>query len=141
MTIPLTNPLNGDRPTDTGFEGWAILELFGHKRMAGFVSSQQVAGGALVRIDVPATEPTREGEHAGPTPAYTKLVGLAAIYGITPCTEDLARRAAREIEKYNNPLPLSLPMLTAGAPEPVHTGAHDEYEVWDDDAADRVVPR
>lgn len=110
----------------TSFEGWAIMELFGHKRLAGFVSSQEVAGGSLVRIDVPATEGGPE-DHAPATRAYTKLVGVAAIYGITPCEEALARRAARTIERYNDPLPVALPQLASGAP------AAEDGEVLDDD--------
>lgn len=92
-----------------GFEGWAIVELFGHKRLAGRVSSQVVAGASLVRIDVPDTP----ADHRPATQAYTKLHGVAAIYGITPVSEDVARRAAREIERWNDPLPVQLPALLA----------------------------
>lgn len=110
--------MNGDEK-GTGFEGWAIVELFGHKRMAGYVSSQEIAGGSLVRIDVPATEADR----APATAEYTKLVGVAAIYGITPCTEEVARRAARAIERYNDPIPVALPAL------PAPSAAEDEDDI------------
>lgn len=92
-----------------GFVGWAVVELFGHKRMAGHVSSQVVAGGSMVRIDVPETP----ADTRPLTAAYTKLVGIAAIYGITPVSEEIARRAAREIERWNDPLPVQLPALAA----------------------------
>lgn len=109
-----------------GFEGFAVIELFGHKRMAGYVSSQEIGGGSLIRIDVPATEPEpheigKWQEHPTyyaepkPTQAYSKFLGLGAIYGITPCTEEVARRAARAIERSNDPLPVQLPALTAAA--------------------------
>lgn len=35
------------------FEGWAILELMGHRRLGGHVSEATVAGAGFLRIDVP----------------------------------------------------------------------------------------
>lgn len=105
-----------------GFTGWAIVELLGHKKMAGFLSEQPIAGGVMLRVDVPETSPSEaersraravEGWSPPATVGYTKLVGLGSIYGITPVTEDVARLAAREIERYNEPLPVSLPALAA----------------------------
>jgi hypothetical protein len=66
-------------------EGWAILELMGHRRIAGIVSEATVAGGAFIRIDTPASEDT-----AGATQFYSP----AAIYAITPTTEEIARAVA-----------------------------------------------
>lgn len=131
-----------------GFEGWAVCELFGHKRMAGYIGSQEVGGGTLLRLDVPATDPTERelAAHVAsphyygephPTTAYTKLLGLGAIYGITPCTEEVARRAAREIERSNDPLPVQLPALTA--PATVPATAHVGYEIEDDDDDDDLA--
>lgn len=39
--------------SESHFEGWAILELMGHRRLAGYVSECEVAGTKLLRIDVP----------------------------------------------------------------------------------------
>ncbi len=36
------------------FEGWCILELMGHRKLAGLVAQQEIAGAAFLRIDVPA---------------------------------------------------------------------------------------
>jgi hypothetical protein len=33
--------------------GWAIIELMGHRRLAGWLSEEEVAGAAFLRIDVP----------------------------------------------------------------------------------------
>lgn len=100
-----------------GFTGWAIVELLGHKRLAGLVSEQQIAGGMLLRIDVPETlagpeevDTAKRYERDVPAPslAYTKLVGLGSIYAITPVEESIARAVAREIERYNDPLPVRI---------------------------------
>jgi hypothetical protein len=127
-----------------GYEGWAIVELFGHKRMAGFVSSQEIAGGSLVRIDVPETTGSVT-DGAPPTKAYTKLVGVAAIYGITPCEESVARLAARSIERWNDPIPVSLPALPApaSAASEVDVDDDEETDVDDDEREaelDRILP-
>lgn len=72
--------------TDNKFESWALVELFGHQRIAGKVSEQSIGGCNFVRVDVPATD----GE-----PEFTKLYGNGAIYAITPVAEEIARAAAK----------------------------------------------
>jgi len=71
---------------DKRFEAWAIVEMFGHQRIAGRVSEQQVGGCAFVRVDVPAVEGC---------PAFTKLLGQGAIYAITITDEETATVVAR----------------------------------------------
>ena len=65
---------------------WAIVELFGHNRIAGKCSEQNVAGTNMLRIDVPETEKN---------PAFTRLLGHAAIYAINPVTEEVATHWAK----------------------------------------------
>jgi hypothetical protein len=82
------------------FDAWAIVEVFGHKKFAGHVSDQTIGGASFIRIDVPATTDKKP---------YTKFFGAAAIYALTPCTEEVARIAAHEIERWNDPVPVALP--------------------------------
>lgn len=89
------------------FETWAVVELFGHHQIAGFVSEASIGGCNFVRVDVPEAGPER--------PAYTKFYGEKAIYAIHPCTEDLARQAVVRLRRWDNPLPVSVPDLTAAA--------------------------
>lgn len=81
------------------FESWAVVELFGHQRIAGRVTEQQVAGTNFLRVDVPelpATE-ARGFRNAQPAlPAYSRLFGAGAIYAINPVSEAVARHAAME---------------------------------------------
>ena len=37
------------------FEGWVILELMGHRRLAGFLREQEIGGASFLRLDVPGT--------------------------------------------------------------------------------------
>lgn len=120
-------------------EGWAIVELLGHKTLAGRVSEQPIAGASLLRIDVPETpEDTRWSQVYAATAAYTKLVGVGSIYAITPCTEEVARRAARELERGNDPIPVTLPpqrqLVPATAAAEEQPAAEDQRDYgWADD--------
>jgi hypothetical protein len=71
------------------FEGWAIVELMGHQRIAGLCSEQPVAGTNMLRVDVPATELQ---------PAFTRYFGGGAIYSIIPTDEETARIALKFME-------------------------------------------
>lgn len=74
---------------------WAIVEVMGHHKFAGKVSEQVFAGQGFVRVDVPALPERRDRYYTRrETPAFTKLIGAGSIYAITPCTEDVACKAA-----------------------------------------------
>lgn len=91
---------------DSSFEGWAILELMGHRRLAGFVSEATIGGASLLRIDVPHAE--LPAVASGPAWRATQYYSPAAIYCITPTTEDLARAVAAR----NQPAPVQRWELT-----------------------------
>lgn len=85
--------MNEPQP-QTIFPCWAILELMGHRRMAGWLSEVAIGGMSMIRIDVP-------GE--GDAWTATQLYAPAALYCITPTTEEIARAFAKSCQ-----------------PEPVH---------------------
>ena len=64
------------------FNEWAKVELFGHNVIIGKVSETMLAGGAFLRVDVPAFDKL---------PAFTRFYGPGAIYCISPITEEIAR--------------------------------------------------
>jgi hypothetical protein len=72
--------------TAPAFAGWAVLELMGHRRRVGMVSEVEIAGGKLLRIDIP----TDGGD-------ITEFYGAASIYALRPVSEEIARRAASEM--------------------------------------------
>ena len=76
------------------FEQWAVVEIMGHRRFAGFVSEQTVGGASFVRVDVPDVTVNAE-----TLPAFTKLFGAGSIYAITICTEETARAFAASIRE------------------------------------------
>jgi hypothetical protein len=125
------------------FTGWAVVEMLGHKKLAGFVSEQVIAGSALVRVDVPETLQRKAvagygGSVVESKPGYTKLIGVGSIYCITPTDESTARRAAAELERWNEPIPVALPaLLSAGGssaqPEPIEAEWEEEQRSDEED--------
>lgn len=98
------------------FDSWAVLELMGHRRLGGRVREVTLAGGAFLRIDVPA---------AGEVPGFTQFYPPGSVYCLTPTTEEIATaiaaRARHEpVSRYE------LPKLPAAAgPIDVHAGPPD----------------
>ena len=68
---------------------WALVELFGHNRVAGEIMEAEMGGGSLIRIDIPGN---------GTRDPLTKLYNVKAIYGITFVDEATARTMADNIE-------------------------------------------
>ncbi len=91
----------------TEFEGFAIVELMGHRKLAGHVREVTIAGGAFIRLDVPSDPPV------------TQYYGPSAIYCITPTTEDLAKRVAQAAR------PTPVHQYELPAPKPAPKACHD----------------
>lgn len=98
------------------FEQWALVELFGHSRIAGLISEQTIGGCSFLRVDVP---------ESGGAPAYTKLYGNGAIYAISFVTEQIAKAAA---ESYR-----AVPVTPYQLPALVNALPHHEATVEDDE--------
>ena len=87
------------------FQGWAILELMGHRQRAGMVQEVELFGGKLLRIDcpLPPAGPGEQGqerhcgvagEAASPAGYISEFYGAGSIYALRPVTEDVARAFA-----------------------------------------------
>jgi|SRR5208282_3701887 len=108
-------------PKQSAFEGWAIVEIFGHQKAIGFVTTEAYGSACLFRVDTPELP---EREYALTRPAYTatvddptsrqwtsagakvkrlasgassQLLGPGSIYRLIPCTEAVAREAIEEL--------------------------------------------
>jgi len=103
------------------FGEWMIVELMGHRRVAGWVTEEHRFGVALCRIDIPETQ-------AGP--ARTQLYGGQAIFGMHAVTEETARAVAASVMPPEPVQRWEMRQLPAGAPprdvEPVDV---DEEEI------------
>ena len=95
---------------------WAVVEVMGHSQYAGRVSEYTGFGVPLVRVEVPAV---------GGQPAFEKLLGASAIFRVTPCTEEAARRAAEGLRVR----PLS--MVALPSREPARLPLEEPYDPFD----------
>jgi hypothetical protein len=68
------------------FETWGVVELFGRHQLAGRISEQVIAGVTMLRVDIPDKDDTDK--------FRTVYHGGAAIYGVHPTDETVARAAA-----------------------------------------------
>lgn len=65
------------------FDEWVVVELLGRTCRAGRLTERVIAGHGFLRLEVP------DGDGW-----VTQFIGPAAVYAITPVTEDVARAAA-----------------------------------------------
>lgn len=75
-------------------KSWALVELFGHQRIVGFLSQQTFGTGVLFRVDVPDLLKDSKTIRNG----FTRYFGLSAIYSITPVDEETVRRLLPSID-------------------------------------------
>jgi hypothetical protein len=101
------------------FEGWAILELMGHRKLAGYVREVEMFGAALCRIDVPAGDDDAQ--------AVTQFYTASAVYCMTPTTEAVARRMAPRFR------PAPVGVFELPAPKPVIVPERFRSPADDDD--------
>lgn len=103
---------------DETYEGWAILELMGHRRLAGYVREVELAGTGMIRLDIPkgrtvnctcgSSDPDSishedhrhdcalfQDEDGPPVDVQaTQFYSPSALYCLTPTTEAIARQIA-----------------------------------------------
>ncbi len=97
------------------FDGWAIVDVLGHQRYVGYVTTEAYGQAVLFRIDVPALDARERvtkqpGYHGGrylpagttvqegAVEGYTKLIGAGSIYAISPCTKEAALTAVEDMQ-------------------------------------------
>lgn len=65
---------------DVAFEGWVKLEIMGFRHRYGYARDVKIAGGSLLRIDIP----TDDGD-------VSEFYGASAIFCMTPTAEEICR--------------------------------------------------
>lgn len=79
---------------DETFDQWAIVEMLGHRRVAGRIREVQLAGAGFLRLDIPATNGHGD---------QTQYIAPGSVYALHPVSETVARHMAEQLR-----------------PEPVH---------------------
>lgn len=144
------------------FEGWAIVEMMGHRKEIGFVTTQAFGQAVLFRVDSPElpereyvldapayARPNGSGERWCPTGTKVKrpatsakscLVAPSSLYAINPCTEQAAmalieRNVARPLIALELPEQAALPP----AQSLKNQDYEDAYGHEDDDDDDTIT--
>lgn len=110
--------------------GWAVLELLGHRKLAGYVQEATLAGGAFLRIDVclPA-DASHDGESfededgAPLLRIASQFYPPSSVYCLTPTTREMCLRMAQRYQ----PEPITRWELPA--PEPTREDVNEAEEV------------
>jgi hypothetical protein len=107
--------------TKEKFDEWALLELFGHQKVAGKVTECSIAGGAFLRIDIPAINGSQ---------ACTRYFSPGSIYSINPVTEAVARGLLTQSRFRNEPVSrFDLPQIAEKVEETTPGTAGDTL-IW-----------
>jgi hypothetical protein len=85
---------------DDNTKTWGIVELMGHKVVAGMISKSEMLGKPMLRIDVPETSTY---------PEFTQFYGDGSIYCVTFVSEEVARLTAEQSKV--NPVSVYVPDL------------------------------
>lgn len=75
-------------PANDGLKSWALVELYGHNRIVGWLTKNPPEFPELVRVDVPDLLKDGKIERKG----FTRYFGVNAIYGVTPIDEETVRK-------------------------------------------------
>jgi len=136
------------------FSGWAIVDVLGHQRYVGYVTTEAFGQAVLFRVDVPALEARERVTKApgrvahryvpagttvieGAVDGYTKLIGSGSIYTMTPCTKEAALAAlesnqARPLMSVQLPADRALSAATDDNEALNNAGPDDEDDEDDD---------
>jgi len=96
--------LTPEKDSTAELKSWALVELFGHQRIVGYLSQQTFGTGVLFRVDVPDFLKDTKLVRVG----FTRYFGLASIYSITPITEQMVRELLPTIDGHPEARPLGI---------------------------------
>jgi len=119
--LPIFN--RGTMTQIAAYEGWAMLEVMGHRKRIGRVQEVEMYGGKMLRIDIPL-----EGGDV------TEFYSCASIYALRPLSEEVARNAAKRHADPRPVRPVGYRALSASKPngydgEDGSQADHDDEEL------------
>lgn len=102
------------------FEEFAIVEMMGHRKIAGKISESEIGGSSLLRVDVFNSEGAID---------RTEYIGVGSIYCLTIVSKEVAEAVARNYAPkpsfaYN--LQTSVRALPSSEPEDYEEADYDE---------------
>lgn len=111
MTDPETNEGKLTMTDHEAFDQHCIVEMLGHRRVAGRVREVQLAGAGFLRLDVPATDGRA---------AQTQYIAPGSVYALHPVDEATAAAVAahcRPEPAHRWELPTAAPGVSGDDPD------------------------
>jgi hypothetical protein len=99
------------------FEEYAIVEMMGHRKIAGKITESEIGGSTLLRVDV--LDPEGEFDR-------TEYIGVSSIYCLTIVKKEIAEAVARN---YTPKPSFAYDLQTSVRALP----AHEDFEDADED--------
>lgn len=75
-------------------KSWALVEIFGHQRIVGWMTVDPPEFPGMIRVDVPDLLKDGVVSRKG----FTRYFGRAAIYGVTPVDEATVRKMLPHVD-------------------------------------------
>jgi hypothetical protein len=140
-------------------ETWAVVELMGHQKEVGFVTTQYYGTACMFKIDVPDLPEREKTLHrpqwvgdtlvpAGtvirlpPEPGRSRMVGVSAVYALNPCDQETAMKVIEDAVGAHDIKIVSLAgckQLSLQAEEPDSDEEEDEED--EDNEEERALDR
>lgn len=109
----LTFPIEQKQEPEA-LKSWALVELFGHQRIVGWVTVDPPDFPGMIRVDVP--DLLKDGKVD--RPGFTRYIGRGAVYGVTPISEQSVRELLPHVSgKPATPVYFGLLLLFLGREE------------------------
>ena len=153
----------GTEQGQSKFEGWAMVEIMGHQKEIGYVTTEYFGAACMFRVDTPdipeqetvlkrPSYATIDGKYrqwpAGTKvrfsslPGRTRLVSVAAVFSINPCTEEAARVSIVDMVPRTMALvdiPKDVPQIEPGSSEQdVSELNHHQFDEYGDDPPEEI---
>jgi hypothetical protein len=110
--------------TDSVLGTFAIVELFGHTKIAGYVSEEMVVGVPMLQVAVPGS---------GDRSPFLRYYGAKTIFSITPVSEETVNRF---LDCYR---PDQSPVYVPAEPILIRAGSiEDAQDTGDDELGDAL---
>lgn len=99
--------------TAAAIDFWALVEIFGHTKVAGRLTERKIGVNVMLQVDIPDSDSGF---------SHSRLYGPAAIFSINPTTEEWCRKWTKAQAQYErSPLP-----YIPEAPKAIEAPTQDE---------------
>ena len=97
--------------TDEALDLWAFVEIMGHSKLAGRLTTRKVGVSVLLQVDVLKPDSSAT--------AFSKLFNPASIFSITPVDQAWCQRWSAQASNFDfKPVPYIEPARQLAGPEP-----------------------